>query len=73
MVDHPTVVVNIEKDAILGMDFVNAQKCTLHLNKSVLRIGDTNLNMWNEYSAGTNCCKNYGRKKTRGLSWKNTP
>ena len=75
VIDHPVLVANIEKDAILGMDFLTAQKCTLNLNKSVLRIGDSTLSMWNEYSADARCCRISVEKKVvvPGCSQMNIP
>ena len=75
VVEHEVVVANIEKDAILGMDFLTVQRCTLNLDKSLLRIGNTVLHMWNEYSVEARCCRIKVSKKVvvPGLSQMNIP
>ena len=54
---HNVIVAEIKSQAILGMDFLTAQKCTLDLNKSCIRIENTQIPMWNEFSAKPNCCR----------------
>ena len=53
----PVYLVEIKSQAILGMDFLTAQNCTLDLNKSCIRIENTQIPMWNNFSAKPNCCR----------------
>ena len=54
---HNVIVAEIKSQAILGMEFWTAQKCTLDLNKCCIRIENTQVPMWNEFSAEPNCCR----------------
>ena len=50
------IVAEIKSQAILGMDFLTAQKCSLDLNKSCIKIENTQIPVWNEFSTKPNHC-----------------
>ena len=54
---HTIVVGDINSSAILGMDFMANHACQLDLNKSVMKINNMEVNMWQDGKGKSKCCK----------------
>ena len=54
---HSIVVGDINSSAILGMDFMTNHACQIDLKKSVMKISNMEIKMWQEDKGKPRCCK----------------